>query len=183
MDLLCKALHNWRKPNRERHRGQEAACKCDCPNLRSCNDMRIAITCPRLPKPPVVDGPKRKPIVGVDYDRQECITRTCETCKDGKLLKMCESELSVERPITFMLETPVEYETNKRGADGKSIKKSKNEFKDKTSPIGEFMGLFNGKSDAFFFETPLHDEMAARRLGVIEKRLPSRHVVLCPRSL
>jgi hypothetical protein len=63
-------------------------------------------------------------------------------CKDGKLMQICDRELAVTRLVKFMREKSIEYETNKKGPDGKSLRKSKNEFMAEELPIAEFLQIF-----------------------------------------
>ena len=70
-------------------------------------------------------------------------------CKDGKLMQICDRELAVTRLVKFMREKSIEYETNKKGPDGKSLRKSKNEFMAEELPIAEFLQFFHKKFRIF----------------------------------
>ena len=75
----------------------------------------------------------------MDFDKAACINRSCEQCKGLSLLEICDEELSVERPVSFMLRTSVEYTTNK------GVKKMRYDFVPKVLPIKCFLTHFEAR--------------------------------------
>ena len=137
------------------HRGRPAKLMCDCPNLYSPHEVRKAVLCPRLS----TSNPENRnipPVLSVDYDKPECTSGTCNFCSEMKLFKICEAELALTRPITFLLESRVEYQTNKKDYDGKWIVKNKVDFVSTTMSITDFMDELKGKMLKFI---PHHVDM------------------------
>jgi hypothetical protein len=95
-------------------------------------------------------------VLSVDYDKPECTSGTCNFCSEMKLFKICEAELALTRPITFLLESRVEYQTNKKDLDGKWIVKNKVDFVSTTMSITDFMDELKGKMLKFI---PHHVDM------------------------
>ena len=155
MEFLCAALHNWRVHNRMAHRGRSAKLMCDCPNLYSPHEVRKAVLCPRL-STSNPENRKIPPVLSVDYDKPECTSGTRNFCSEMKLFKICEAELALTRPITFLLESRVEYQTNKKDYDGKWIVKNKVDFVSTTMSITDFMDELKGKMLKFI---PHHVDM------------------------
>ena len=81
------------------------------------HDVRKATVCPRL-EPENRGCRDNPPTMGIDYDKGACISGECPECSDMKRFVMCEAELSVTRPITFMCETTIEYVVQKKKVDG-----------------------------------------------------------------
>jgi hypothetical protein len=81
------------------------------------HDVRKATVCPRL-EPENRGCRDNPPTMGIDYDKADCISGQCTECSDMKRFVMCEAELSVTRPITFMCETTIEYVVQKKKVDG-----------------------------------------------------------------
>jgi hypothetical protein len=132
-DFLTDVLHQWRKANKESHRGQPPAVSeaCHCSNVRDAHTVRKNLMCDRRERTP--EESTELPVLGVDFDLKGCIDRTCDACAGLSRLEMCEEERAVQRGVKYMKRVKVEYTT----IDG--TEKSKYDFVMTTEPIADFL--------------------------------------------
>ena len=107
-DFLCEALYNFRSHNRRSHRGKAAVVskKCKFKVDRDPYRMYKTLMCPRRERTAEETGDG--PVVGVDFDREPCITRACEKCRGVSRLEICAEEMAVQIHVNFMKRETVE---------------------------------------------------------------------------
>jgi hypothetical protein len=79
------------------------------------------------------------PVLGVDYDARDCVENKCGLCQNMKRFQICDAEMALTKPITFLREEVVEYQTQKKDEEGKFIVKKKTDFVSVSRSIGDFM--------------------------------------------
>ena len=153
-DFLCEALHLWRKTNKQSHRGAPPAVSssCACRNERNPYEMRKGLMCPRADRRPCDDP--RLPVLGVDFDKKECIERTCGECKGLSRLQMCDEERNVQRHIQYMKRKAVTYTTVK------GEERQKHDFVKVSEPIKDFLDHMEARLKDI---APHHCDMAWQR--------------------
>jgi hypothetical protein len=132
-EYLCEGLYLWRKANKQSHRGAPPAIgpSCKCKNIRDPHAMRKSLMCPRRDRR--ADDHISLPVLGVDFDKRECIDRTCQHCPGVDRMEICAEELAIPREISYMKRIQIEYVRN----DGS--KKKKYDFVKQSDNITDYL--------------------------------------------